>query len=163
MGLWGAANGPGSRGGFYYLAGVTNGQGINDENSDKDLFAIARYKIGGLGQLGGTEGQASETSAHYIDNQLTVGGFTYVGTAGPQEGDKEDVTMFGGTLEWWYSRAILSGAVLNMDSSIPGEADRNSLAWYVQGQYVVYPWLIGLARIEDTDADTDDRWTADRR
>jgi len=157
LGLWGAANGAGGGGGFYYFAGVSNGQGINDENREKDVFVNAQYKIGGLGQLGGTEGQASNSSASYKDDHLTLGAFSYVGTAGSESlADKEDVTIFGGIVDAWYNRLILNAGMMSMASTITNEADRNSMAWYAQGQFVIYPWLVGLARFESTDPDTDD-------
>lgn len=156
LALWGAANGASGKGGLYYMAGVVNGQGVNDNNSDKDVFARAEYKIGGLGQLGGTAGQGSATSASYEDDHLSVGAFGYLGKAGDEGGALEDVTMYAGTLEWWYKRFILNGGALGMKSSIDGMEDRTSLAWYAQGQYVLYPWLFGLARVESTDEDTGD-------
>ncbi|MBM2832816.1 MAG: hypothetical protein HW414_1868 [Dehalococcoidia bacterium] len=45
---------------------------------------------------------------------------------------------------------------MSMSSKISGAKDRTSLAWFAEGNYVVYPWLIGVARYERTDADTDD-------
>ncbi len=134
-----------------------NGQGTVDLNRDKDVYARATYKIGGLGEIGGTEGQASETSAFYRDNNATLGGLVYRGrVAGATFAEKEDLTAWAGTADLWYERAILNATVLGMNSEIAGSPDRKSLAWYVQGQYVVFPWLIGLARYESTDEDTDD-------
>ncbi len=149
-------NGPNGRGGYLFEAGVVNGQGISDVNSDKDVFAIFSYKIGGLGQIGGTEGGASQTSAHYIDDNLTLGGFAYIGTASDDAGVEEDFNVFGGTLDWWFKRFILNSTVMYMHSELPNVPDRNSLVWYAQGNYVFYPWLIGLVRFESTDQDVDD-------
>ncbi|MBI5709423.1 MAG: hypothetical protein HZC42_03845 [Candidatus Eisenbacteria bacterium] len=154
--LWGAGNGSGGRGGWKYQAGVMEGQG-GDAGRDKDVFAQVTYKVGGLGELGGTEGQASQTSAFYRDNSVTVGGFVSSGRVGADLfADKEDLTVVAGTLDAWYERAILNATAMSMNSRIGGTPDRKSLAWYAQGQYVIYPWLIGLARYESTDEDTDD-------
>ncbi len=147
-------NGAGGRGGYFFKAGVVNGQGINDANSAKDVYARFTYKIGGLGEVGGTEGQGGETSAHYIDNNLRLGGYIYKGTVSGAEPD-EDLLVYGGDIDLWYNRFILNGAVLFMNSQIEGLPDRNSLAWYAQGNLVIYPWLIGLVRYEWTDPDTD--------
>jgi hypothetical protein len=160
--LWGAGNGSGGKGGWRYGAGIVNGQGVVDANRDKDLFASVTYKIGGLGEIGGTEGQASETSAFYRDNNLTIGGLVYSGReAGATAAEKEDLTVLLGTADFWYGRLIVNASMLSMKSDISGLLDRKSLAWYAQGQYVLYPWLIGIARLESTDSDTDD--TADAR
>lgn len=154
--LWGAGNGPSDRGGWKYTAGVVEGQG-GDAGRDKDVFGRLSYKIGGLGRLGGTEGQASQSSAFYLDNSATIGGYVYSGRVGADLfADKEDLTVVAGTLDAWYQRAILNATVMNMKSKIGGLPDRNSTAWYAQGQYVVFPWLIGLARYEWTDEDTGD-------
>ncbi|RMF56730.1 MAG: hypothetical protein D6748_12845 [Calditrichaeota bacterium] len=152
--LRGAGNGAGGRGGYTFQVGVVNGQGINDANSSKDIYARATYKIGGLGEVGGTQGQGSETSAFYVDNNLRLGGFFYKGTVSGANPD-EDITVFGGDLDLWFNRLIVNGAAMFMKSEIPDMADRNSMAWYAQANYVIYPWLIPLVRYEYTDADTD--------
>lgn len=154
--LWGAANGPGGKGGWKYVAGVVDGQG-GDVGRGEDVFARATYKIGGLGEIGGTEGQGSETSAFYRDNNATVGGYVYSGRVGADlYADREDITVWGGTVDAWYGRFILDGSVLGMESTIREQPNRSSLAWYLQGQYVIYPWLIGLARYESTHLDRAD-------
>ncbi|MFQ5650002.1 MAG: hypothetical protein ACE5IY_08675 [bacterium] len=153
--LWGAGNGAGGRGGYRFQLGVVNGQGRNDANSEKDLYGIFSYKIGGLGEIGGTEGQESETSAFYVDNNLRLGGFFYLGTATKDAVD-EDFQMFGGLVDFWINRFQLNSTVMYMNSELPGSPDRKSLLWYAEGNYVLYPWLIGLLRFEYTDSDTDD-------
>jgi hypothetical protein len=157
LGLFGAGNGSGGRGGWKYMGGIVSGQGLSSAGLDKDYFARASYKFGGLGEIGGTEGQASTNSAFYIDNNATIGGYIYSGTvAGATYAEREDLTDWAGTADIWFGRAILNSTVMGMDSKISGLPDRTSLAWYAQGQYVIYPWLIGLARFESTDEDTQD-------
>ncbi len=157
LGLWGAGNGTGGKGGWKYMGGIVSGQGMSDAGRDKDYFARGSYKIGGLGEIGGTEGQASATSAFYQDNSATLGGYVYSGrVAGATFADKEDMTAWAGTADLWCRNAILNATVFGMNSKMTGLTDRKSLAWYAQGQYVIYPWLIGLARFESTDEDTQD-------
>lgn len=151
----GATNGPGGRGGFTYRLGIANGQGLTDINAEKDLYGKVTYKIGGLGEIGGTEGGGSETSEFFIDNNVTLGGFFYSGTASKAGAQNEDFTIFGGDVDLWYQRFIANGALMMMNSKIPGTADRKSTAYYLQGNYVFYPWLIGLVRYEWEDKDTD--------
>jgi hypothetical protein len=156
LSLWGAGNGSGGKGGWKYMAGVVEGQGLSEFGHDKDAFARATYKIGGLGEIGGTKGQASSTSAFYEDNNATLGGYVYTGqVSGDVFADRENLTVYAGTADLWYRRAILNSTVMSMSSKIAGLPDRNSLVWYAQGQYVIYPWLIGLARYEATTEDTD--------
>lgn len=153
--LWGAGNGAGDRGGFTYRAGVVNGQGLNDMNKEKDFYGKLTYKIGGLGETGGTEGAESQTSQFYLDNNFTLGGFFYKGTASDAGVADEDFTILGGDVDFWYDRFILNGALMLMTSDQPGSAERKSMVYYLQGNCVVYPWLIGLVRYEWQDADTD--------
>ena len=158
--FWGMNNGVNGRGGYRFQLGVVNGQGTSDKNSSKDVYATFNYKFGGLGQIGGTEGGESQSSAFYEDNNVTLGGFVYHGTASDDAGIDEDFTVGGGTLDLWYDRFILNSTVMYMTSSITDTPDRNSLVWYAQGNYVFYPWLIGLMRFEYTDKNTDDNLDA---
>ena len=153
--VWGAGNGAGDRGGFTYRFGVVNGQGLSDENKDKDIYGKVTYKIGGLGEIGGTGGAESQTSQFFIDNNVTVGGFFYKGTASRAGFNDEDFTIFGGDVDYWYDRFIVNGALMLMNSGMPGILERNSMVYYLQGNHVLYPWLIGLIRYEWEDADTD--------
>lgn len=152
--FWGVRNGPGNRGGYRFQLGIVNGQGRNDVNSEKDIYGRFSYKIGGLGELGGTEGQESETAEFYVDNNLRLGGFFYIGTATQNDVD-EKFQIFGGDVDFWWNRVILNGTLLYMNSELPATPDRQSLVWYAQGNYVIYPWLIGLARFEFTDSNLD--------
>jgi hypothetical protein len=154
--LWGAGNGAGSRGGFTYRLGVVNGQGISDVNPQKDVYGKATYKIGGLGEIGGAEAEGSEVSEFYIDNSVTLGGFFYKGTASKSGAKDEDFTIFGGDVDFWYNRMILNCALMLMNSDIPNTTSRKSMAYYAQGNYVLYPWLIGLVRYEWEDKDTEE-------
>ena len=153
--VWGAANGAGDRGGFTYRLGIVNGQGLTDINPQKDFFGKATYKIGGLGEIGGTEGAESQASEFYLDNSVTLGAFFYKGTASRANALDEDFTVLGGDVDFWYNRFIVNGALMLMNSTIDGTADRSSMVYYAQGNYVFYPWLIGLVRYEWEDRDTD--------
>ena len=154
--VWGAANGPNGRGGLTYRAGIVNGQGgITDANKDKDFYGRATYKIGGLGEIGGAEAGASGKIDFFLDNSVTLGGFGYIGTASKDGSADEDFRILGGDVDLWYDQFVLNSTVMSMNSEISGKTDRKSLAYYAQGQYVLYPWLIGLVRYEWEDRDTD--------
>jgi len=153
--FWGAGNGVGERGGFTYRFGAVNGQGISDINSDKDFYGKVTYKIGGLGEIGGTEGAESQSSQFYLDNSFTLGGFFYKGVASQSGSPDEDFSVFGGDVDFWYDRFVANAALMFMNSDIPNTDKRKSLVYYAQGNYVIYPWLIGLVRYEWEDRDTD--------
>jgi hypothetical protein len=155
--LWGAVNGPGGKGGFTYNVGVGNGQSDEsnfDLNKKKDYYGRVTYKIGGLGEIGGTTGQASEESAFYLDNSLRFGGFVYSGTA-ISGGETDKFSLIGGDIDWWFQRLNMTAAVMQLKSNYLG-TKTTSLAYFVEGNYVIYPWLIGRARYEYTDPDTND-------
>jgi hypothetical protein len=157
MELWGAGNGPGGKGGFTYKVGIGNGQSDEnnfDLNKKKDYYGRVTYKIGGLGEIGGTTGQASEQSAFYLDNSLRFGGFVYSGTA-ISDSTNDKFSVIGGDIDWWFQRLNMTAVVMQMKSKYLG-TNRTSLAWFVEGNYVIYPWLIARARYEYTDPDTND-------
>ncbi len=153
--LWGAGNGAGERGGFAYRVGVVNGQRISDINPDKDIFGKVTYKIGGLGEAGSTEGAESQSSQFYVDNSFTAGAFFYKGVASRTGSKDEDFSVLGGDVDFWYDRFIANASFMFMNSDIPNTDKRKSLVYYAQGNYVIYPWLIGLVRYEWEDRDTD--------
>ncbi len=155
--LWGAGNGSGGKGGYTYSAGIGNGQNDEDNfdmNTAKDFFGRATYKIGGLGEIGGTEGQASATSAFYEDNSVRLGGFFYAGEAIKDTLD-DKFSVIGGDIDFWYDRLNVVALFMSMKSDYNSN-ERTSLAYFVEGQYVIYPWMIGEVRYEFTDKDTDD-------
>jgi hypothetical protein len=157
MELWGAGNGPGGKGGFTYKVGIGNGQSDEnnfDLNKKKDVYGRVTYKIGGLGEIGGTTGQASEQSAFYLDNSLRFGGFVYSGTA-ISDSTNDKFSVIGGDIDWWFQRLNMTAVVMQMKSKYLS-TNRTSLAWFVEGNYVIYPWLIARARYEYTDPDTND-------
>jgi len=157
MELWGAGNGSGGKGGFTYAVGVGNGQrdGENyDINKDKDYYGRVTYKLGGLGEIGGTEGQGGTTSAFYLDNSFRIGGFAYSGTATGASGD-DDFSVLGSDIDWWLNRLEVVAAAMQMKSTYAG-TERNSFAYFAESNYVIFPWLIGYARYEYTDKDKND-------
>lgn len=155
--LWGAGNGAGGSGGFTYALGVGNGQNDADNfdlNNAKDIYGRVTYKIGGLGEIGGTEGQESSTSAFYEDNSFRLGGFFHKGTA--LAGNLNDkYSVLGGDIDWWFNRLNVVALAMTMKSDYKG-VNRNSLAYFLEGNYVVFPWLIAHARYEFTNINTDD-------
>ncbi len=155
--VWGAGNGGSGSGGFTYAVGMGNGQNDADNydvNTAKDFYGRVTYKLGGLGETGGTEGQASDVSAFYIDNNIRAGGFFYRGKA--TKDTLDDVfTVMGGDIDWWFNRLVITAGAMTMKSDYNGSV-RNSLAYFAEGHYVVHPWLIGYARFESTTKDVDD-------
>lgn len=155
--LLGAFSGIGNRGGLTYRFGVVNGKGLTALKPQKDFYGKVTYKIGGLSEIGGTKGvKKSQSSEFYIDNSLRLGGFFYAGTQTEEGAKDENLAVFGGDLDFWYDRFIVNSTVMFMNSDLVDTTDeRKSLAYYVQGNSVIYPWLIGIVRYEWEDRDID--------
>jgi len=173
--VWGARNGPKNRGGVTWGIGAANGQGLIDANDHKDVFARVAYKFGGYGELGG--GELSQDLEFWRDDSLKVGVFTYVGkSTNVYEGSMEalsgtpgagivtvsaesqvenEFNIVGMEFDWWFRDLNVFGLVLRQHDDDPrgtGETiDTNS--WFVEADYTVYPWLIGVlqygARAQD--------------
>lgn len=154
--LWGAGNGGSGAGGFTYAAGIVNGQTDADNfdlNPAKDVYLRGTYKMGGLGEIGGAEGDGSSASGFYLDNSVRFGAFLYSGKA-VRDTLEDKFTVVGGDIDWWMNRFLVTAVAEQMTSDFAGY-DRTSLAWVAEVNYVVYPWLITHARYEFTDRDTD--------
>lgn len=173
--VWGARNGPNGNGGLTWSVGLANGQGANDANSDKDIFARAAYKFGGYGELGG--GESSQQTEFWRDDSFKVGLFTYRGTStNVYEGSatvvsgtpgsgivqvaaeaevENDFDIAGVEFDWWFRDLNLFGLYLQQSDDDPrgtGESIDTD-AWFVEANYTFYPWLIGVLRYGETTQD----------
>jgi hypothetical protein len=173
--LWGARNGPDEKGGLTWSLGLVNGQGLVDANDRKDFFARGAYKFGGYGELGG--GELSQDLEFWRDDSLKVGAFLYTGkSTNTYEGSTtalsgtpgagvvtvsadalvaNDFDVVGFDFDWWMRDLNVFGLYLRQSDDNPrgtGESiDTN--AWFVEGNYVFYPWLIGILRYGQTSQD----------
>ena len=166
--VWGARNGPNNHGGLTWAAGVGNGQGLIDANDRKDVFARVAYKFGGYGELGG--GELSQDLEFWRDDSFKVGLFTYAGkstniyegsttvfTGTPGTGlvsvsadgqIENDFSIVGVEFDWWIRDLNVFGLYLRQADDDPrgtGESIDTD-AWFIEGNYTVYPWLIGVLR-----------------
>lgn len=162
--VWGAANGPNGRGGFKYNVGLVNGQGLYDVNSDKDLYVRATYKIGGMGEIGEEEETGepgAQVSESYLDDSFRLGAYGYVGKSSyAKDGTSwdDDFRVFGVDWDLWFRRLNTFGIYLRQTDDDPkGTGTENNMgAWFVEADYVIFPWLIGVGRYEWTDTNLDD-------
>lgn len=153
-------NGVVGNGRLGYNLGLVEGR-KNITNSQKDFYAHATYKIGGM-RLDGVipEGAASSLGASqpWQDNNITLGGFVYGGTAtldGSPYGQanvEDPFTMVGADVNIWYNRLNVIGAyaVQSDDKPFVTNPRQSSTlsSFMVEGSYIVYPWFIPLARYE---------------
>ena len=139
----------------------------NTGKPTKDFCGKVTYKFGGLSETGETKtgetktGETKEVKSReekpYKDNSLTLGGYFYKGTESGNANEK--LTVLGGDIDIWYDRFIINSSLMYMNSDMPDTVNqsatstRKSLAYYVQTNGVIFPWLIALVRYEWTRAD----------
>ena len=173
--VWGARNGPKGRGGLTWSAGVVNGQGVIDANDRKDVFGRIAYKIGGYGELGG--GEMSQDIEFWRDDSFKVGVFGYSGkstnvfggstlavsgtpgagvvTVSGETVVENSFSVVGGEFDWWFRNLNLFGLYMRQSDDDPrGTAETiDTNAWFVEANYVFYPWLTGVLRYGETTQD----------
>lgn len=173
--VWGARNGPNNHGGVTWSLGLGNGQGLIDANDHKDVFARLAYKFGGYGELGG--GELSQDLEFWRDDSFKVGAFTYVGKStnvyagsataiggGPGAGvvtvsadstTDNDFHIAGVEFDWWIRDLNVFGLYLRQHDDDPRGTSESidTDAWFVEGNYTVYPWLVGVLRYGATAQD----------
>jgi hypothetical protein len=173
--VWGARNGPKGKGGLTWAVGAVNGQGLIDANDRKDVFARIAYKLGGYGELGG--GEMSQDIEFWRDDSFKVGAFgyfgksknTYEGSAPALSGTpgagvvtvsaaaeiENSFSILGGEFDWWFRNLNVFGLYMRQSDDDPrgtGETIDTD-AWFVEANYVFYPWLQGLVRYGESSQD----------
>lgn len=151
-------NGVGSR--WRYALGVVNGNdgSTHDNNSAKDVYLQTAWKFGGLG-LDGSTGEKTEGAAPPVagrDDSFIASLFAYDGAAlvTPTGGfDSTDrFWRLGAGGKWFYADfALGAGYVFGKDDDPYGTVSTSSVdsrSWFVESEYIVYPWLIPSLRYE---------------
>jgi len=147
-----------------WALGVTNGTNdASDNNSRKDVYYRVMGKLGGIafdGTGGAVEGDSLTQTENWTDNSLTVGHFGYFGSNTPSDvATGEDYTVdfyrvgfdVRGNVD---DLDVSAGVVLGSDDNAGNDDVRiGSEVYFVEVQYVFFPWLIGIARGERLDFD----------
>ena len=178
--LWGARNGPNNEGGVTWAVGVVSGQGVRDANDRKDIYGRFAYKFGGYGELGGgdpseDEGDLPDNLEFWQDDSIKVGAFfyngkstnTYQGSTTALSGQpgtglvtvsadaviENEFNVYWVEFDWWVRDLNLFGLYLRQSDDSPrGTAEKLDVdAWFVEGDYTVCPWLVGVVRYGETD------------
>lgn len=155
--FWGAANGPQNQGGLVYSTGVINGEndGVEnvDLNSNKDVFVKVSYKIGGMGVLGSTA--AKSTVDPWRDNSLTLGTFGHLGR-NTDSTKARTVRNIGGNADIFFNNLNLFGlAMVEQSKTADSGSYVNTTRLFTEADYVIYPWLIPLVRVQYTKPDNE--------
>lgn len=159
---------------YQYAFGVVNGENktINDESDEKDVYGRVAVKFGGMGLDGYEEEALTELkqTENWADNSLTVGLYTYHGNNESAKADIDnDFNRVGFDLHGNYDRFdAYAGAIIGTDDNPGGFADSaaakvrelKSTVWFVEGYYMLYPWLqpglrFGSIKTDQNDVEVD--------
>ena len=142
---------------FGYQSAIVNGNGsVNDNNDPKDFYYRFSYKLGGMG-LDGAGGASTEELAqtdNWVDNSVTLGTFGYFGSAKLSGATfKEDrFRRIGVDGRVNFRNLDLYGALMLGRDEKPSTditiRDVDATAYFLEGDYVIKPWLIGALRYE---------------
>jgi hypothetical protein len=154
-----------------YTAGVANGIPLPDQfgNNSKDVYGRLDYKIGGMG-LDGDMGGKEAPDKNWRDDSFRLGAFVYHGNAG---GVNFPLTNEAGTSinvqdahflrtgffasAYWRDLNVFGAYVHGKDTlrqydgasgDFLTEIEPTYDSWFVQADYVIYPWLLAAARYE---------------
>lgn len=159
--MWGAHNGPGGRGGFDYGLGVTNGSATApDSNSQKDFYASANYKFGGMGVLGETKALTDLPSKNgYIDNSFQIGAFGYTGRLGATPLNEIRHDRLGVRFDASINRLNIFGAYIHGRDRVLANPENSQVtssnALSLEANVMVLPWVMGIFRYEQALASRD--------
>ncbi|MBI4243018.1 MAG: hypothetical protein HY606_02910 [Planctomycetes bacterium] len=154
-------NGFGDR--WRYATGIVRGVSDGENNSDKDYFLQLAYKIGGLGFDGSgksDKGAAASSKDFIRDDSIIISAFGYQGleTLEDSKGEGENRLWRAGLGASWKKEdlRIGGGVIWGSDSEPYGtvtDETVDSLNYYVDAEYFVYPWLVPLLRYESISFD----------
>jgi hypothetical protein len=154
-----------------YAAGIANGIPLPDQfgNNSKDFYGRLDFKIGGMG-LDGDLGGRAIPDKNWRDDSLRLGAFAYRGNASGVDFPLTDEagldinvqddhfirTGFFGSLYWrdlnLFGAYVHGKDTLRQFDAASGDPlttiEPTYESWFVQADYVIYPWLHGAARYE---------------
>ena len=161
---------------FQYAVGVVNGEKatINDFSDEKDVYGRVGVKFGGLAldgyQPAGMD--ALQQTDNWADNSFSVGAYAYHGNYNVEILEKglssnvdNDFTRYGFDVHANLGRFdLFAGTIFGKDDNPSGlpsgstdlERELNSLAWFVEGQYLILPWFIAGVRVGGASSDQND-------
>ncbi|MGR3304297.1 MAG: hypothetical protein ACUZ8I_17605 [Candidatus Scalindua sp.] len=139
-----------------YALGLVQSTGSGNSASERDGYWRLAYKFGGMALDGSSAEFGEELSQrnNWVDNAVTIGTFGYIGKE-EVSGATNDFTRFGGDIHLQWEDLDLSTAFIVGDDDDPNATGVgvDTLGWFSQVEYVLFPWLIGAVRYERMDYD----------
>jgi hypothetical protein len=102
----------------------------------------------GFDGKGGEPGEQLVLKDNWRDDSITVGTFGYFGYPTDKGDPEQDYQRLGVDLRVQYNRFDIGGAVVFGEDEVAGGEDIDSNSYFVDAQYLVYPWLLGNVRYE---------------
>ncbi len=141
---------------IYYAAGVVNGENktVNDPTDRKDYYGRLAYQFGGAG-FNGKDTSYMYAYSNESEKSLTLGVYGYWGVRSnipltAISTYNNNFNRFGADVGLHLNRLdILGGLIAGKDDSPEKDLEPlKSVASFVEGNYKIYPWLIGALRLE---------------
>lgn len=145
---------------FWYAAGLVQG----DDTRDKDFYTVARFKFGGTpyDRSAPTEGGAEEAitgkaSGFWVDDAFEIVCSAYIGETKIGRNEKDEFYRLGVGGRWTWQNLDISGGIIFGDNDDPyglsSTKGVDSRASFIEGDYLIFPWLIAALRYESLDID----------
>lgn len=139
---------------YYYAIGLVNGESktIGDPTDQKDFYARFAFQFGGFGFDG--KDFDSLSIDQYEDKFLSLGIYSYWGSRNKLVSKgilyNNSFNRIGLDCSLHFPNLeLLGGIILGKDENPDNDLRTlTSTAYFVEGTYNFYPWLIGLLRIE---------------
>lgn len=141
---------------FRYVLGLQNDGSEDASSGAKNTYGRLVYKWGGMAYDGS---HAAQTDHPYQEKSLAAAVYAYRGLSPNESGQGPDdlaATRVGGELNGTLGNLVLFGGFMHgRDETVlaSGTDHRTFDAWYVQEEYVIYPWLMGVFRYEQAKAE----------
>lgn len=137
---------------FAYNVGLVEGSG-NIQNPFKEPYLHIAYKFGGLPYNGVAKNSGISGQQGWGDNSLQIGGFTYLGKSELRPGFQDRFQILGTDAAFtWQNLKVNAAFSFRKDNQPflyqPG-ADARINNLFLEGDYLIYPWLIPSLRYEN--------------
>lgn len=144
---------------IYYAAGIVNGESktIADPTDQKDAYLRFAYNFEKYG-FDGQRIDSASVGLNNINNSFMIGAYTYWGSRNKIPLNtifyNNKFKRFGFDLTWnAESLGLLGGMIYGTDDNPNNElSELKNLAYFIEGNYSFYPWLIGVIRFEHASA-----------
>lgn len=156
---------------FRYVLGLVNGNGVAGENnSDKDVYYKLGYKAGGMAFDGSSEGDIYGSSANnWAEKSVTISTFGYFGTGSRSTVDDNAHKVLYRTQsiasedhdgensgDYKFQRLGMDVNIFFRDLNLFGgyingfDDDEKYALYFAEANYMIFPWLIGVVRYEQS-------------